>query len=370
MTTKDGRGRSVRYASKHKDDKLESLPYYSYQNTAMTTFLCFIVSLLLIISSSTADNEAELIFRLYRNYPEWRPAAIVDVGANRGGWTSRILNDLYDNDKTKYPPVLMIEATEIHRNSLQFAKEQLGADKVDFRIDVLADVDDRIVHFFQGKNTGNSLFRENTKHYANDIPAERKAVTLDTAIQQSFLASHRVDYLKLDVQGGELLVLQGATQLLQTVTFIQFEVSAVEYNSGGAACWSDLDQFLQQRGFRLFDLGDKVYNNDAFHTKGVGQLDVLYYRPDSSHRPTGLGGAKFCTPLFLAETTTTAATEPLQDMPFGIESLLLEDYFSLTQVGVFILVFTAGYLLGSWSSKRKRATRNVQRQLSTTRSSG
>ena len=331
-------------------------------------FIFCILSLFCLIRPSTADAEIQLIARLFQKYKGWRPAAIVDVGANVGAWTTRVLNELYDNkNKDNYPPMLMIEATEKHRQSLQTVKDTFGADKVTFRIDVLADVDGKIVPFYQGKNAGNSIFRENTKHYENDIPVQRKAVTLDTAVQQSFPASHRVDYLKLDVQGGELLVLQGATQLLQTVTFIQFEVSAVEYNSGGAACWSDLDQFLQQHGFRLYDMGDQVYNADAFHTQGVGQFDVLYYRPDSPHRPKHLSDAKFCTPLFLTEitTTTTAAAAGVQDMPFDIESLLREEYVSWTQIGTLVFGLVVGYWLGSGRNKRKQRTgRNVQRQLS------
>lgn len=321
------------------------------------------LSLVLLVSPTIADNESELIFRLYDKYKDWRPAAVVDVGANVGGWTSRVLIKLYDNRNEEYPLVMMFEATEMHRPKLQAVKDTFNAKssgKVDFRIDVLTDVDDRIVHFFQGKNTGNSLFRENSIHYKDDVPVERKSVTLDTAIQQSFLASshQRVDFLKLDVQGGELVVLQGATQLLKTVTFIQFEVSAVEYNYGGAACWSDLDQFLQRRGFRLYDLGDRIYNSDAFHTQGVGQLDVLYYRPDSPYRPKGLDEAKFCKPLFLADTTVTTAsfsssTKSVQEIPFGVESLLMENHFvSLTQIGALVLVFAAGYVMGSWKSRR------------------
>eukprot|EP00977_Amphora_coffeiformis_P014235 scaffold3941_cov223-Amphora_coffeaeformis.AAC.3 len=334
--------------------------------------LLLILELFCLFRPSTADAEVELIDRLFRKYKDWRPAAMVDVGANAGLWTTRVLNELYDDDddddkhQEMYPLVLMIEATEMHRQALQDVTNRFGANKIFFRINVLADADDRVVNFYQGKNTGNSIFRENTKHYQNDIPVKRKAVTLDTAVQQSFFGTtHRVDYLKLDVQGSELLVLQGATQLLQTVTFIQFEVSAVEYNSGGAACWSDLDHFLQRHGFRLYDFGDKVYNADAFHTQGVGQLDVLYYRPDSPHRPAGLDDAKFCTPLFLlAETTTTSTTTTtttttalgVHDMPFGIESLLREEYFSWTQMGTLVLGLVAGYLLGSKKNKRKQST--------------
>jgi hypothetical protein len=96
------------------------------------------------------------------------------------------------------------------------------------------------------------------------------------------------------LQGAELVVLQGATQLLQQVSFVQFEASMVEYNSGGA-CWSDVDALLQKHGFYFYDFGDANYGAaSTFHTKGIGQVDILYIRPGSSRLPAFYKDTQFC----------------------------------------------------------------------------
>ena len=78
-----------------------------------------------------------------------------------------------------------------------------------------------------------------------------------------------IDYLKLDVQGGEFMVLAGAAETLSKATFVQLEVSFVEYNKGGA-CWYEVDKLLRKHGFYLYDFCDSVRNGGAFHTIGVG----------------------------------------------------------------------------------------------------
>jgi hypothetical protein len=52
------------------------------------TKLAFLSALTLLILSVFADNEIGIMFSLKASYPDWQPRGIVDVGANRGGWTT------------------------------------------------------------------------------------------------------------------------------------------------------------------------------------------------------------------------------------------------------------------------------------------
>ena len=56
--------------------------------------------------------------------------------------------------------------------------------------------------------------------------------------------------VKIDVQGFELQVLQGAVSTLKKVQFVLVESSKVELYEG-QALFSDVDQFLTQHGFGL-----------------------------------------------------------------------------------------------------------------------
>lgn len=62
-----------------------------------------------------------------------------------------------------------------------------------------------------------------------------------------------IDFIKLNVQGGELEILSGAGPLLDTVLGLLVEVAFVE-SYCGRPMFADLDRFLRSRGFTFFDL--------------------------------------------------------------------------------------------------------------------
>lgn len=325
----------------------------------------FILALLLFLTVDpvAADNEMATFVNLKRSFPDWRPNAVLDIGANVGGWTNKLLREVYEGDDA--PSVLMLEATEKHRTSLERVKNEFK--KVDFRIDVFAAQDNIMIKFYQAENTGNSIFRENTVHYKNDAGIERRAVTVDTAVAESFLKDERIDYVKLDVQGGELLVLQGASKVLEEASFVQFEASAVAYNAGGA-CLSDVDELLQRSGFRLYDIGEIIRRRDVFKSPGIGQFDVLYIRPASRHVPEQLKmeGAEFCRPLFLSNTNTTSRKadtsekdSAVTDSAMGMFESFTGKYYFVQHALIIVPVFFGGYMFGKGRNRPAKSPRSV-----------
>lgn len=328
-----------------------------------------VLSMVLLVgflgTRAVADIEVGVMRILKQSHPDWKPQAIVDVGANVGGWTGHVLSNVYPSDT----PVLMLEATPKHEQSLEGVKKSFP--NVDYSIALLSSQDDKKIQFYQGGNTGNSMFRETTQHYANDTGVERTTVSLDTAVARSFLKDKRVDYLKLDVQGAELIVLRGATKLMQQVTFVQLEASLVEYNHGGI-CFSELTQFLEGHGFRLYNFSD-LNRNVAFKTKGTGQFDVLFIRPDSENLPSFIqeNNAQFCNPTLpslsglLPATTAADADDPITSsaaatttpLPSSGMLLLPVDVYALDDamaelfhLVILVLGFLSGYIVGRWSS--------------------
>ncbi|NBS18137.1 MAG: FkbM family methyltransferase [Gammaproteobacteria bacterium] len=61
------------------------------------------------------------------------------------------------------------------------------------------------------------------------------------------------DYIKIDVQGGELEIFKNGTKTLQTVSFIHTEVSFIELYEG-QPLFADVDQFLRSLGFRFIKM--------------------------------------------------------------------------------------------------------------------
>lgn len=114
-------------------------------------------------------------------------------------------------------------------------------------------------------------------------------------VRQEPVSTHRlddipeisaIDYLKLDVQGGELAILNHATQRLQHTLVIHTEVQFVPFYHD-QPLFAELDQTLRAQGFYLHSLKPLIHrtfkpllvNHDMF--SGLNQLlwaDAVYVR--------------------------------------------------------------------------------------------
>jgi FkbM family methyltransferase len=80
--------------------------------------------------------------------------------------------------------------------------------------------------------------------------------TLDGWAEQAGIGA--IDVMKLDTQGSELGVLQGAERCLASVRGMELEVEFNEIYSG-QPLFGDVDAFLRRRGFVLWRLGHLVH---------------------------------------------------------------------------------------------------------------
>jgi FkbM family methyltransferase len=105
-------------------------------------------------------------------------------------------------------------------------------------------------------------------------PAEK--ITVNTARLDDTLARDQLIppvLMKLDVQGGELDALRGATETLATTDFVLVECSFVELYEG-QALYDEVISFLTNRGFELAGFYSPTVENgrllqaDALLTRG------------------------------------------------------------------------------------------------------
>jgi FkbM family methyltransferase len=88
-----------------------------------------------------------------------------------------------------------------------------------------------------------------------------KVDRLDSVVKGHALA--RKPYLlKIDVQGFELEVLQGAVDILPDVSAIVCEVNAVPFYQGQAG-FEDIYAFLRQHNFKLADIGEPIRHSQS-----------------------------------------------------------------------------------------------------------
>jgi FkbM family methyltransferase len=114
----------------------------------------------------------------------------------------------------------------------------------------------------------------------SEVPfAAANVRTLDDALEDAGVTDP--DVLKIDTQGSELLILQGATRTLQSVVAAKVEVEFLELYEG-QPLFAEVDALLRASGFELIDL-DRVFWKRSTYAdfEGKGQLafaDALYFR--------------------------------------------------------------------------------------------
>lgn len=121
---------------------------------------------------------------------------------------------------------------------------------------VLADVVGKEVDFIVTNNDGMSSSILELGLHASEYPecvetsrSRKTTTTLDVLVNDTLkMRSDAFDYLAMDVQGAELLVLTGAEEVLCHVNMVVTEISIVELYVG-CCLLSDITDFLGKRGF-------------------------------------------------------------------------------------------------------------------------
>jgi FkbM family methyltransferase len=99
----------------------------------------------------------------------------------------------------------------------------------------------------------------------------RPAFTLDRVLEE--IRFPRLDLLKIDVQGAEHLVIDGASETLKYTSMIWTEVSFKPLYKGSST-FSDIYQILSQKGFRLTEIEPGFRSPDGELLQG----DALFLR--------------------------------------------------------------------------------------------
>ncbi|MEO5494542.1 MAG: FkbM family methyltransferase [Sphingomonas sp.] len=196
------------------------------------------------------------------------PDSYIDVGAYHGNWT-RLAHRLIGPK-----PTLMVEG----QAALIPALEAFAATRNDLAVAgaVLSAKSGEEVPFHE-MGTGSSIFAE-----ASNAPRTTKTTTARTLdeVAADFLASVSAPFLKIDVQGAELNVLEGGTTVLEKASLVQLEVAMLQYNQG-APLMPDVVAWMAQRGWLPTEI-----SGFSRPSGPLVQIDLLFARADSPLRPS------------------------------------------------------------------------------------
>lgn len=133
-----------------------------------------------------------------------------------------------------------------------------------------------------GFDQGNSLFESSNEEFgtiAADIMKESAKVEVDVNTLDNYADEHditKIDLLKLDIQGAELLALEGAEQLLKDkkIDFIYLEGQFLKMYKD-QVYFHDICKYLYEKDYRLYNL---------FDSQSIGyqlrEINALFYRKD------------------------------------------------------------------------------------------
>lgn len=193
------------------------------------------------------------------------PGGIIDIGAFVGSWAKEIAQ--------VFPatPVLMVEPQANKRRALDLvASRLLGS----VETVLLGDVEGREVDFYE-METGSSIYPENSD--AKRAKTTLKMTTLDT-ILRAHPELRQPLFIKIDAQGAEIDILNGASRALSRAELVQLEVALMPYNKGAPTAY-DVFDFMRQRGFSILEFAGVGRKNGT-----LVQSDMIFAKSDSKLR--------------------------------------------------------------------------------------
>jgi FkbM family methyltransferase len=197
------------------------------------------------------------------------PKIIYDIGAYKGIWT---------NDCKKLFPTATYYQFEANTDSKDYLHDNPT-------FCVLGDEDNKEVTYYKTNfqvPTGNSILKENSVFFdeSNCVEEKRHMITLDSVI--STKSFPYPDFMKLDTQGSELMILSGASKCLEHCQVVLMEVSLHNYNDKAPLLY-DFLKFMDEKGFVTFDIAALNYLEYGKYKGILTQIDLLFCQKDSPY---------------------------------------------------------------------------------------
>ena len=139
--------------------------------------------------------------------------------------------------------------------AFQYAASNVDHETVDFHLYYGPDA-----QYMRGNKGCSSLLKTSGRFsswYKGTIQVE--TITLDTLLQENDFKYSDFEYLNMDVQGAEILVLHGADELLKTVKYVSTEATWNNPDYIDNAEYSVLKSLLESKGFAQVE----IYQHDS-----------------------------------------------------------------------------------------------------------
>ena len=189
----------------------------------------------------------------------FEPKNILDIGANKGKWSSEIRKKVFP--KAEYTLIEAIDYEELEKLGIKY-------DNINYK-NILLDEIEHLVTWYEKRNTGDSLFKENTGYFDDCKEIKRSTTTLDLVFNKNEV----FELIKIDCQGAEIPILKGGNRLVQKSSVIILEVPFMgEYNIGAPNFYEHIN-YMENIGYRVFDIVE-LHRVDNI----LIQIDIIFIK--------------------------------------------------------------------------------------------
>ena len=189
----------------------------------------------------------------------FEPKNILDIGANKGKWSLEIKKKVFP--KAEYTLIEAIDYEELEKLRIKY-------DNINYK-NILLDEIEHLVTWYEKRNTGDSLFKENTGYFDDCKEIKRSTNTLDLVFNKNEV----FELIKIDCQGAEIPILKGGNRLVQKSSVIILEVPFMgEYNIGAPNFYEHIN-YMENIGYRVFDIVE-LHRVDNI----LIQIDIIFIK--------------------------------------------------------------------------------------------
>jgi FkbM family methyltransferase len=186
------------------------------------------------------------------------PINILDIGANKGKWSLLV--------KKKVFPLanyILIEAIDYDELS--------SINNFSNMTSMIILLDEKVgkVIWNEMRNTGDSIYKENTSYFDDCKKIERDTTTLDII----FHDKNFFDLIKIDCQGAEIPILKGGKNIVSNTSVIILEMPFMgEYNIGVPNFYEHI-KYMDEIGYQVYDIIEMHRVEDI-----LIQIDIIFLK--------------------------------------------------------------------------------------------
>jgi len=188
----------------------------------------------------------------------FEPINILDIGANKGKWSLLVKKKVFP--LANYTLIEAIDYDELSSiNNFSNMTSMI----------ILLDEKVGKVIWNEMRNTGDSIYKENTSYFDDCKKIERDTTTLDIAFQDK----KYFDLIKIDCQGAEIPILKGGKNTILNTSVIILEMPFMgEYNIGVPNFYEHI-KYMDEIDYQVYDIIEMHRAEDI-----LIQIDIIFLK--------------------------------------------------------------------------------------------